>query len=162
MVKFLCDEMLQRLGSWLRAAGYDTLIESDGRDDYELLREAIAEQRRLLTRDRKLLEYRRAPGHVILLEGNNLEACAASLSHQLPIDWLYRPFTRCLVCNTELCLADEALRAAVPADVRRQSGTLYCPTCNKVYWDGSHVRRMRHRLKQWQQALGTPVRPEVK
>ncbi len=161
-MKFLCDEMLQRLGSWLRAAGYDTLIESDGRDDYALLREAIAEQRQLLTRDRKLLEYRRAPGHVILLEGNNLEECAASLSRQLPIDWLSRPFTRCLICNTELRPADEARQAAMPADVRRQDGTLYCPTCNKVYWDGSHVRRMRHRLKQWQQTLGTPARTDVK
>ncbi|MGD8577610.1 MAG: DUF5615 family PIN-like protein, partial [Thiohalophilus sp.] len=86
-MKFLCDEMLQRLGNWLRAAGYDTLIETDGRQDYELLQEAIATRRKLITRDRKLLEHRRAPGHVIYLEGNNLEECAASLSAKLPIDW---------------------------------------------------------------------------
>lgn len=153
--------MLQRLGSWLRAAGYDTLIESDGRDDYALLREAIAEHRQLLTRDRKLLEYRRAPGHVILLEGNNLEQCAASLSRQLVMDWQYRPFTRCLVCNTELRPADASWQAAVPADVRRKEGTLYCPTCNKVYWDGSHVRRMRHRLRQWQQAFAGATRADA-
>ena len=154
-MKFVCDEMLQRLGSWLRAAGYDTLIESDGRDDYPLLQQAIAERRKLITRDRKLLEYRRAPGHVILLEARNLEECAADLSRQLPINWQYRPFTRCLVCNTRLRRAGPAERAGLPEDVRDREGTLYCPTCNKVYWDGSHVRRMRHRLQQWQQAYGT-------
>lgn len=154
-MKFFCDENLQRLGSWLRAAGYDTRIESDGRDDYQLLQQAIAERRKLITRDRKLLEFRRAPGHVILLEANNLEECAESLSRQLPINWLYRPFTRCLVCNTRLRKADPAQQQKLPADVRKREGTLYCPTCNKVYWDGSHVRRMRHRLQQWQQAYGT-------
>lgn len=160
-MKFLCDEMLQRLGSWLRAAGYDTLIESDGRDDYQLLQQAIAGRRKLITRDRKLLEYRRAPGRVILLEGNNLEECAASLCRQLPIDWQYRPFTRCLVCNTPLRPAQASQQAMSPADVRRRDGTLYCPVCNKVYWDGSHVRRMRHRLKQWQETFGTPARADV-
>jgi hypothetical protein len=155
-VKFLCDEMLQRLGNWLRAAGYDTLIETDGRQDYELLQEAIATRRKLITRDRKLLEHRRAPGHVIYLEGNNLDECAASLSAKLPIDWQLAPFTRCLICNTKLRKAKATEQKDQPEDVRKREGTLYCPTCNKVYWDGSHVRRMRHRLQQWQQAYGTP------
>lgn len=151
-MKFLCDEMLQRLGNWLRAAGYDTVIESDSRDDYQLLKQAIAEQRWLITRDRKMLEYRRAPQHVIYLECNTLEECVASLGRQLPIDWQYRPFSRCLVCNTELCSADPEQQQQIPEDVRQRSEQpLYCPACSKVYWEGSHVRRMRQRLQQWQQ-----------
>ena len=96
-MKFLVDENLQRLGSWLRAAGYDTLIESDGRPDYELLKQALAEERLLITRDRKMTEYRRAPGTVILLECENLEDCIAVLSRQLPVNWLHEPlrFYRC-------------------------------------------------------------------
>lgn len=151
-MKLLCDEMLQRLGNWLRAAGYDTEIETDSRDDYALLKQAIAEQRKLITRDSKLLEYRRAPGHVVYLDCNRLEECVASLTRQLAIDWQYRPFSRCLVCNTELVSADPEQRQRIPDDAReRTAQPLYCPKCNKVYWEGSHIRRMRKKLQHWQQ-----------
>ncbi|MFC1747188.1 Mut7-C RNAse domain-containing protein [Pseudomonadota bacterium] len=40
--KFLCDEMLQRVGRWLRVAGYDTLIAVPGTPDRELI--ALAQQ----------------------------------------------------------------------------------------------------------------------
>ena len=144
--------MLQRLGSWLRAAGYDTVIEIDSRDDYELLKQAIAEDRLLITRDRKLMEYRRAKGHVILLECDSIDECIADLSRQLDIDWLYHPFYRCLVCNTPLQDATEEQLTDVPDDVKQSLDVaFYCPSCKKVYWEGGHVHRMRDRLTQWQQ-----------
>lgn len=151
-MKFLVDENLQRLGSWLRAAGYDTLIESDGRADYELLKQALAEERLLITRDRKLTEHRRAPGTVILLECENLEDCVAALSRQLPIDWVHDPFVRCLVCNTKLIQARSEHLLELPVRLRATlDSAYYCPSCKKVYWDGSHVRRMRTRLEDWHQ-----------
>ncbi len=151
-MKFLVDENLQRLGSWLRAAGYDTLIETDGRADYELLKQALAEDRLLITRDRKLLEHRRAHGTVILLECNNLEDCIMALSRQVPIDWLHDPFVRCLVCNTHLIEARPEHLSNLPLRLRDSIDTAYyCPRCQKVYWDGSHVSRMRTRLQDWHQ-----------
>jgi uncharacterized protein len=150
-VKFLVDEMLQRLGSWLRAAGYDTVIETNGRNDYDLLKHALADKRYLITRDRKLAEYRRAPGTVILLECENLEDCIRALGEKLDIDWLHQPFKRCLVCNTELQPADTAALATIPPRSRKNiEAAFYCPTCKKVYWEGGHVDRMRHRLETWQ------------
>lgn len=146
--------MLQRLGSWLRAAGYDTFIEQDGRQDYELLKQALAEERLLLTRDRKLLEHRRAEGTVILLECNELEDCAQALTQQLSIDWLYQPFTRCMVCNTPLRVATANETAVLPETIKSQlDSPLYCPGCQKVYWDGGHVNRMRERLENWQKCF---------
>ena len=162
-MKFLVDENLQRLGSWLRAAGYDTLIETDGRPDYELLKQALAEERLLITRDRRLTEHRRAPGTVILLECENLEDCIMALSRQLPIDWLYDPFVRCLVCNTNLIQAKPEHLLELPLRLRDSlEAAYYCPTCKKVYWDGSHVSRMRSRLQDWHQrfvpgAINEPV-----
>lgn len=162
-MKFLVDENLQRLGNWLRAAGYDSLIETDGRSDYELLKQALAEERLLITRDRKLSEYRRAPGTVILLECDKLEDCIAALSRQVPIDWLHDPFVRCLVCNTNLILAKPEHLLELPVRLRDSLDTAYyCPSCRKVYWDGSHVSRMRTRLQDWRQrfarsAVNKPV-----
>lgn len=149
-MKFFCDEMLQRLGNWLRAAGYDTLIETDGRSDYEILRQAIDEGRYLITRDRKLMEHRRAAGTVILLPEDTLEACIKSLSEQLPVDWHFNPFMRCTVCNTELQNATEEQIAALPETLNhRIKQAFYCPSCGQVYWEGSHVKRMRRQLEKW-------------
>lgn len=55
-LRFLCDEMLAGLGRWLRIAGYDTAIASGGRRDRDLVKQAHAEQRILLTRDRRVVE----------------------------------------------------------------------------------------------------------
>ncbi len=150
-MKFLCDEMLQRLGSWLRAAGYDTFIEQDGRADYALLQQALKEDRLLITRDKKLLEHRRAPGTVVLLECDGLEDCIRDLSRKVSINWLYRPFTRCMVCNSSLQPASSAQLSSLTEKMQSQiDAPVYCSVCNKVYWDGGHVDRMRKRLEKWQ------------
>jgi uncharacterized protein with PIN domain len=42
----------------------------------------------------------------------------------------------------------------IPADVQQEQmshDVYYCAGCNKVYWDGSHVERMRSQLDKWQQ-----------
>ena len=143
--------MFQRLGSWLRAAGYDTLIEQDGRSDYELLQQALKDNRLLITRDKKLLEHRRAPGTVVLLECDGLDDCAQKLKHKVSINWMHRPFTRCMVCNTSLRPASSEQFSSLPEKIQSQiEAPVYCPVCNKVYWDGGHVERMRERLETWQ------------
>lgn len=143
--------MLQRLGSWLRAAGYDTFIEQDGRNDYVLLQQALKEDRLLITRDKKLLEHRRAPGTVVLLECDGLEDCIRDLSGKVSINWLYRPFTRCMVCNTSLRPASSEQLSSLSEKIQSQiDAPVYCSVCNKVYWDGGHVERMRERLEKWQ------------
>jgi uncharacterized protein with PIN domain len=59
-------------------------------------------------------------------------------------------FTRCLVCNTELRPATEAEYATlVPPQARALPGPLRrCPACGRVYWPGSHARRMRAALER--------------
>src|SRR3977135_3678526 len=54
VVRLYCDEMLTRLGRWLRAAGYDTAIAENGMPDAALIARCVAEDRILLTRDRHL------------------------------------------------------------------------------------------------------------
>ena len=55
-MKFLCDQMLARLGRWLRAAGYDTLIIEKSLDDKEIFKQAKEEKRLLITRDKQILD----------------------------------------------------------------------------------------------------------
>ncbi len=142
--------MLQRLGSWLRAAGYDTLIAKDAEDDYQLLRKAIDEGRLLITRDRELARHRRARGTVIYIECDNLEQCVADLSGKVAINWLMNPFTRCMNCNTPLIDATpQQVRSLPPITKEHVDAAFYCPECKQVFWEGSHVKRMRRHLDEW-------------
>ena len=148
-MKFLCDEMLKGLARWLRTAGYDVVMEPDGTGDRPLIERALEEERLLLTRDRTLLEIRHAMGVVVLLEGNGLEACAREATQKLGVNWLLNPFSRCSLCNTQLIETERP--ADFPPDIEQ---AFLCPSCDKYYWHGGHVERMRHRLERWQREFG--------
>lgn len=137
---FLCDEMLGGMARWLRAAGYDTGMAERGAADGVLVAKAIAEHRLLLTRDRRMIERRGAWPHVVVLREQSREALALELRRKLSISWWFAPFTRCMLCNTELECA--------PND---QRGHTWCPTCRKIYWPGSHTWRIAAALKRWQE-----------
>lgn len=152
-MKFVCDEMLKRLGQWLRVAGYDVLILPDGTDDRVLLERAERDQRLLLSSDRRMAAHTRAAGRLVLLECKGLDDCAAALNKRLSIDWLHAPFSRCMQCNTPLVDADTDQIKRVPTEARRLASSVrYCPNCEQLFWDGSHVRQMHHRLRRWSRA----------
>lgn len=154
-LRFLCDEMLLRLGRWLRASGYDTAIAEPGSADRALVAQACHEGRWLLTRDRKMAERKRARDCLILLSANEVTAQVEELGRRLPVDWLHAPFSRCLVCNAPLVQADAARLAEVPPHSRESIDALYtCSGCHRLYWHGGHVQRMRGRLEAWRRAQG--------
>lgn len=142
--------MLVRLGRWLRAAGYDTEIALGRGEDRRLLEEARHQCRTLVTRDRKILEIKDAQACTLVLAGNGLGVWAAELSERLGVHWLKAPFSRCLLCNGMLGMATEDLRTRLPPRVREFAAqATWCAGCDKLYWPGSHVHRMRRRLEAW-------------
>jgi uncharacterized protein len=151
--RFLCDEMLRGIGRWLRVAGYDTPIASARMTDGDLLALAVAEERVVLTCDRKLARAAPAGVQMITLATESLDGAARELSERLGIDWLHAPFSRCLIDNARLEPADPEDLARIPEQARVGAGPIVaCPACRRVYWPGSHVRRMRPRLERWQAA----------
>jgi uncharacterized protein with PIN domain len=152
-VRLLCDEMLQGIGRWLRAAGYDTAIAESGVPDDDLLAQAHAEDRVLLTCDRRLAG-RGAPGAVVLLGTESLDEAARALRKEVGVDWLHAPFSRCLLDNAVLEGATPGVLARLPDRARQGAGPItVCPDCGRIYWPGSHVRRMRARLDRWRQGV---------
>ena len=154
-MKFLCDAMLAGLGRWLRAAGYDTKISESKAKDQEILACAIQEDRLLITRDRHFLEMKAATERVIFLSANSLEECIQTLSQKVPIDWLFCPFSRCLLCNTLLIEPPQQnVAEQVPSAVFQRSEQFwYCPQCQKIYWQGSHTQHMLGQLRRWRKYL---------
>lgn len=158
--RFLCDEMLHRLGRWLRGAGHDTVIAGGGTRDDDLLRLAEAEERLLLTRDRALARRRGAAGRVVLLDGDSPAEQARSLSRRLPVDWLSHAFTRCLVCNTPVRGATaEEVASAPPGVLARALPVTCCPACRRLYWAGSHETRLRRLFEDLQDCVSAARRP---
>lgn len=149
--KFLCDVMLSRVGRWLRAAGYDVEIAGPKMADQKILEWAIAEKRILLTRDRHFLQMEAPKNLLCVLKGNSVEACIEELNQLFAINWLYRPFSRCLLCNRALIEPPEhSIQTQVPPDILAKAHQFwYCQSCDKVYWEGSHKKRMRTKLETW-------------
>lgn len=149
--------MLHGLGRWLRAAGYDTALVAPGLDDGAMLDQAAAEGRLLLTRDRRLSERRAATSvELVQLAAERLDAMAVELARRLGIDWLRAPFRRCLMDNTPLLPAEPTDRARIPPPAQAAGDALMrCPHCGRIYWPGSHVRRMRARLARWREAAAS-------
>lgn len=149
--RFLCDEMLGQLCRYLRAAGYDTRLAQNGESDAALLRQCQAEGRHFLTQDALVREHKAARDVALILPHGDLDALARRVGEHYRLDWLRHAFTRCLVDNTLLAPADDAARARAPADAVRAGEPLYhCPSCGRVYWQGSHYKRMHARLAAWQ------------
>jgi uncharacterized protein with PIN domain len=143
--------MLAQLGHWLRAAGHDTLVATHRTTDPALVTRALADGRTLLTRDRLLLDIRGARRHAVLLRSQRLPALAAEATPLLGIDWLLAPFSRCLLCNVTLRPASPVARSRLPPAVLTSFAEInHCPQCDRLYWPGGHVRRMRERLERWQ------------
>ncbi len=151
MPRFLCDEMLGRLCRYLRAAGYDALLARNGASDAELLRQCHDQGRHFLTQDQLVREHKAARGMALILPHGNLDQLAALLGQHFQLDWLSQAFTRCLMDNTPLVAADKAASARVPLDALQPDEPLRtCPTCGRVYWRGSHYKRMLAKLVAWQ------------
>jgi uncharacterized protein with PIN domain len=155
-VRFLCDEMLRGLGRWLRVAGYDTLIAEGGLPDRLLAARCAQDDRILLTKDRQLAATAAGVAQVVLIAGTGVDDAALNLRESLDIDWRHAPFTRCIVDNRPLEPAPPDFVARVPERSRTAGDPLrVCPGCGRLYWPGSHVRRMQRRLAQWQQATAS-------
>ena len=149
-MRLLCDEMLARLARWLRAAGHDTDLAGPGEPDSSLVARALGEDRLLLTRDRHLALRHETAARLLVLRAERPDGQALELVRTVDIDWLAAPFTRCLIDNRPLRDATEAERSEAPGQTRALAGPfLSCPECGRLYWPGSHYRRMLARLELW-------------
>ena len=145
--RFAADAMLGRLARWLRVLGFDTVHIPDV-DDHDLVALADREGRILLTRDRHLVTYLK-PRNPVLLTSSLPHEQLLEVAEACDIGMTEILFTRCMVCNTLLRQATEQeVATLVPDKARARTGPfLRCPGCSRVYWPGSHTRRMRRVLE---------------
>jgi len=146
---FLADAMLGRLARWLRIMGLDTVYEPHA-DDAELARRAVAEGRVLLTRDRALPGRHRA-ARCLVVKSEWVQEQLRQVLRAYPEAPRDRLFTRCTRCNGLLQPASkQEVGGQVPQRVLlEQERFARCTDCHRIYWRGSHTRRIETQVSSY-------------
>ena len=144
--RFLLDAMLGRLARWLRLLGYDAAYSRE--DDPILLDRCRREGRILLTRDTRLLARRNLPPH-LGIGSDHVQEQIRQVVHGFGLTIRPAPERRCSRCNI---LVEPRSRAEVAGLVpeyvwSHQDAFWACPACRRIYWAGSHRRRMDEMLR---------------
>jgi uncharacterized protein with PIN domain len=140
-IKFAADRMLGRLVKWLRVLGCD-VIYGPHLTGYGLIRAARAEQRMILTRDRRLKQ--KQPPAFIMIASDDYREQLRQVVRECRLDVGAALFTRCLKCNSLLqARAKEAVAKLVPPYVfSTEERFSWCPCCQRSYWPGTHQQKM--------------------
>jgi uncharacterized protein with PIN domain len=144
--RFIADSHLGGLARMLRMAGFDTAFRNEY-DDREIAECAERELRIVLTRDLELLKLRMIR-HGAYVHALKAEAQFAEVVRRFDLLPHFAPFSRCLLCNVPLHDVDkEAVIDQLPPSVRaHQQRFRRCPSCQRIYWPGSHWERMQAML----------------
>jgi hypothetical protein len=147
--RFVLDQHLGRLAAYLRLLGLDCVHRAHFPDE-EVAGVCVDEHRVLLSRDKGLL-MRRAVVHGGFVRATDPMAQVPEVLHRFGAPEAIAPFSRCMSCNARLhAVPRQAVEDRLPPATRAfYEEFRECPGCRRVYWDGSHVRRMRAWVEAW-------------
>jgi len=146
--RFVLDNHLGRLASYLRMLGFDCLYQN-AYDDEELAEVVAKEERILLSRDRRLL-MRKVVTHGYCPRSLEPIEQLSEVIERFDLSTRIIPFHRCPRCNHPL----EYVEKEAVLDRLEPLTKLYfddfqiCPACNQVYWKGSHYERMQRVINE--------------
>lgn len=147
--RFVLDQHLSKLAVYLRLMGLDALHRPCF-PDRELARVSVEEDRVLLTRDKGLL-MRKEVVHGGFVRATDPMAQLPEVLHRFGAREAYAPFSRCLSCGGSLrsIPEDEVAHRLLPSTRNLYHAYWICPRCDRVFWEGPHVRRMRGWVETW-------------
>ncbi len=152
-MKFIVDINAGKLVKWLRLMGYDAVLFTD-EDDGKMIKLALNQNRVVLTKDTQIMKRRLVTSgelKVVLVEGDDHKAQLQQIASTLDLDYQLKPFSICLKCNQSLIeKSKEEVRDLVPPHVfKTQSHYMECPSCNRIYWQGTHWQAMTEDLEKF-------------
>ncbi len=153
--RFVADVHLGKLAKRLRLLGFDCLFDPAWQDP-RLAQVSAAQQRILLTRDRRLLMRGRVT-HGAFLRSDDPPAQTRYVVWRYGLAAEAHPFRRCASCNGLLkAVPKKAARQGVPPRTYRYIDTYFqCEDCRKFYWKGSHWDRLIAKVSE---VLDQPAR----
>ncbi len=137
---FVCDVMLGKLARYLRTLGFDAPYVRQGEDPASF--PAPSAGCLFLTKR----QDRAVPPHTVVIHANDpgeqlLEIKEIVEKYVDPAAFM----TRCIECNTPLAdVPREEIEPLVPEYIYHHHDRFKtCPSCRKIYWEGSHAGEMR-------------------
>ncbi len=146
MVKFILTKELGRLCKWLRILGFDSVyFNSDNMAT--LVIEALRENRIIITRRKKVDNLK-----VVTVSSNEVKSQLKEVIRKLEIEQIdqRRMFSRCVICNEVLVEVEkQAIKSEVPEYVYQTQDKFFrCPSCKRIYWEGTHWGNVKRILKE--------------
>jgi uncharacterized protein len=138
--RFVLDVHLGTLARRMRLLGIDTAYRNDAAEP-ELVAQAAAQRRVLLTRDRGLL-FRRALTAGAYVRGARADDQLTDVLDRF--DPPLAPWSRCPACNGSLHPVDKSRVAHLLEPGTRRSYPEFsrCAGCARLYWRGAHADRL--------------------
>jgi uncharacterized protein len=148
VTRFILDAHLGKLAKYLRMLGFDTLYRNDFGDE-EIIDLAVKENRIILTRDKLLLQSRRVT-HGYYVRATDKHQQLREVVRKYDLYGQFRSFTRCMTCNADLVpkTRKEISSLVQPGILELYKDYYFCPACRKVYWQGSHFKRMESFIRE--------------
>lgn len=139
---FVCDAMLGKLARYLRMLGLDAPYARRGED-----RLSLPEGRAQMLFLTKSAAKAGRPGTILVHSNDPKEQLLEIKGHIEPYIAADSAMTRCIECNVPLARArKDDIEPFVPEYVYHHNDEFRtCPSCHKVYWEGSHA----HEMKVW-------------
>ena len=151
-VRFVLDGHLGSLARCLRLLGFDSLC-SSAWSDHELVAISTGQHRILVTRDRGLLKHG-AVTHGSYVWARNPHRQLGEVVRRFHLADHIAPFTRCMRCNGLLVPVEKDDIAHRLPPWTRDHFDKYstCTTCGRIYWQGSHYRRLNEIVEEAREA----------
>lgn len=155
-LRFVTDSMLGKLSRWLRMLGHDVEFAGDV-DDRTLLEVSKAQDRVLLTRDAELFRSATKQGSkAVFVKGDSPAERLAIVFRELNLELRFDPdYSRCPACNTKIkSVSKNEILSEIPPSTAIFYGRFWkCQGCGKVYWQGSHWKRIAETLENVKEIL---------
>lgn len=141
--RFIVDVHLGKLARFMRMFGFDSSYKNMYAED-DIVSLSLNEKRTILTKDREILK-RNDVTHGYWLRSESPKEQLKEIISRFDLKNLIKEFSRCLQCNTLLkkIEKEEILDRLQPKVREWQNEFYFCSVCNKIFWKGSHYKRMK-------------------
>lgn len=146
--RYILDVHLGTLAKSMRMLGLDTYYETDLSDN-TIAQIAKEQQRVVLTRDVGLLKQKSIEWGY-WLRSQHTDKQLEEVIRRFDLSNSFSPFARCLACNVKVQeVKKRDVLEQLPPKTKLYFDEFYlCPSCNRVYWKGSHFERMQAYVKR--------------
>ena len=151
---FVVDDMLKGLIRWLRFLGFHSISIATWNEISERLKNK-ADFIFITDSHRNFNKYQDMKLETVLIKSSDIAIQLSELNSILNIYKQMELLTICSECNVEIVAVNkESILSQVPEAISKTHKHFWqCPKCNRIYWEGGHIGRLKAKLRQ----MGIPI-----